>query len=117
MRDSRRSPLGATVFACALLTTALPASGGAVCEREPAASTTLPASDHARPGGWITELLGEKYISARSHRNVPHDEPLPEFQVGSAISNDVGGPRATVIPLPTPLWTGTMGLSALALAS
>jgi hypothetical protein len=118
MRDRRGTPIGAAVIACALFASALPAFGGSVCDRERDGSAASIASHDARPSEWMAQILGEDYVAVRHASGTAQDAPLPDdASFTSDFSGSTAGPRAAVIPLPTPLWSGMAGLVALTIAS
>jgi hypothetical protein len=120
MRSRRRWAFGASVMACAMGMLASAARGGAVCGLDHDDAAAMVASDNARPSEWIAQILGEgldaPQVATASAQTAETPEPLV-FQSHLEAADTDGGPRAAVIPLPPPVWSGAIGLGALVAGS
>ena len=120
MRSRRRWAFGASVMACVMGMLASAARGGAVCDLDHDDAAAMTASDAVRPSEWIGQILGDGLETPKVATAAAQSAEIPEpvdFQSHLEAADSNSGPRAAVIPLPPPVWSGAIGLTALVAAS
>jgi hypothetical protein len=118
MQDGRRWAFGATGVACAVLGIASTAFGGAVGCRNDDDREAVVASGEGRSCEWVANIMGESYIAPHIVCAAPAEEEHPiELTTRIESTDGVSSASAAVIPLPPPVWSGVLGLSALAIGS
>jgi len=118
MQDGRRWAFGATGVACALLGITSITSGGAVNCRDHDDRDAVVASGDSRSCEWVANIMGESYIAPHIVCAAPAEEEHPvELTARIEPADGVSSASAAVIPLPPPVWSGVLGLSALAIGS